>query len=352
MKELFDPATLDGLCIRTTVHPALPLAILNYDQIKSPKTHPVVRRCRALVVDTEQRCIVAPTIPRFFNWGEVVDEQQHFDFTDFHAESKEDGSLMVIYRYQEKWHINTRSTFATGDWLRLAHEALGIDDTQDLDTMLPPENTYICELVSPENRVVREYNKTQLYLITAYNRHGIEATPRNCDAYAAVAGMLRPTRYLFSDIDAVRKYIRDIEQTDPTYEGMVIRDRENRRWKLKSDAYVALHHFKHGDNRTKRLIPIAMSGERDEVLTYFPEMLEEYERIERRLTELRADYLMAWVSNKHQPTRKDFALAIAQEPCKSLLFKLRDIQDSGSTVSDKDINDVWVQSASVLEEIL
>ena len=34
--------------IKTTFHPNLPLVILNYNQIESPKTETIVRECRAL----------------------------------------------------------------------------------------------------------------------------------------------------------------------------------------------------------------------------------------------------------------------------------------------------------------
>jgi hypothetical protein len=64
----------DELGIKVVFHPSLPLVTVNYDQIESPKTHPIVRECRGLVLHRQTFDLVARSFPRFFNWGEVADE--------------------------------------------------------------------------------------------------------------------------------------------------------------------------------------------------------------------------------------------------------------------------------------
>jgi len=116
-KYLLSGKTCDDLSnefyIKTNFHPDLPLVILNYDQINSPKKHPVVRECRGLVLNSSDWSLVARSFPRFFNWGEVPEEMDFFDFDDFVVQSKEDGSLVIIYFFNNEWHVNTKGSFAT-----------------------------------------------------------------------------------------------------------------------------------------------------------------------------------------------------------------------------------------------
>ena len=91
------------LGIKVTRHDTLPLAIVNYDQIASPKTHPVVRECRGLVLNTDTLEVVARGFNRFFNWGEVADEMPLFDFSDFVVQEKVDGSFVLLFYFAGRW---------------------------------------------------------------------------------------------------------------------------------------------------------------------------------------------------------------------------------------------------------
>jgi hypothetical protein len=74
VQEYLKTKTLDNLhdelAIEINRHDTLPLAILNYNQIKSPKKHPIVLECRGLVLEIETWKIIARSFPRFFNFGE------------------------------------------------------------------------------------------------------------------------------------------------------------------------------------------------------------------------------------------------------------------------------------------
>ena len=47
------------------------LLVLNYNQIESPKTHPIVIECRSLILD-KQYNVVSRSFDRFFNLQEDV----------------------------------------------------------------------------------------------------------------------------------------------------------------------------------------------------------------------------------------------------------------------------------------
>lgn len=58
------------LGIKAIAHPTLPLVILNYNQIESPKRNSIVRECRGLVLEVGTWNVVARSFQRFFNFGE------------------------------------------------------------------------------------------------------------------------------------------------------------------------------------------------------------------------------------------------------------------------------------------
>jgi tRNA splicing ligase len=148
VQKYLNNKTLDDLnnefAIKTTFHPNLPLVILNYDQIESkPKNHPIVRECRGLVLNSTDWSVAARSFPRFFNWGEVAEEMKDFDFSDFLVQSKEDGSLCLIYNFNGEWLANTRGSFATDlmqhqsfTWQEGFCMAMGVKNLKELDGVL------------------------------------------------------------------------------------------------------------------------------------------------------------------------------------------------------------------------
>src|SRR4051794_28804169 len=116
-KYLLDGGSLESLHndlgIRICKHPqGLPLVILNYNQINSPKSHPIVRECRQLIFEESPAWnIVARSFFRFFNWGEMKEEMPLFEWEGCWSSAKEDGSLLNLFNYDGDWHIATRASF-------------------------------------------------------------------------------------------------------------------------------------------------------------------------------------------------------------------------------------------------
>lgn len=86
------------------------LTCLNYDQIESPKTAPIVRQCRGIVLDSNTLDIVYYPFFRFYNSDEVLDEHSLFNFNSnkIYALQKLDGSLFGVtangtYVPDHKW---------------------------------------------------------------------------------------------------------------------------------------------------------------------------------------------------------------------------------------------------------
>ncbi len=359
VQEFLKQNTIDDLTaqlgIKASKHETLPLVILNYDQIESPKTHPVVRECRGLVLHADTHQVVAKSFPRFFNWGEVADEMELFDFSDFSVHSKEDGSLVLLYHFENEWRVNTRGSFA-GDpiqhqnftWAEAIVKALGVVSLKDLNGKLNEDYTYVGEFCSPWNKVVRKYDKPTFYLLTIMDRRSLaEVGIAQCDAIAKEMGWLRPIQYTFSSIDQIQEWLREQSATDATFEGVVIRDSKNARWKIKSATYLGLHRLK-GDDvwNPKHLLPFILAGEEDELLTYFPEVRDRFFELKSQILDEYCKLVEAWGDHRHIEDQKEFALTIKGQRFSSLLFQVR--KEHGKAQSSKDLRKKWAESEALI----
>lgn len=345
------------LGIKATLHDSLPLVILNYNQIDSPKTHPIVRECRGLVLRSDNHDLVARAFGRFYNWGEVADEMPLFDFSDFFVQSKEDGSLVLIYHFDGQWRANTRGSFGLDNmqfcdftWQQAFAAGLHIPSIADFGTLLTDganwtDTTFVFEFCSPYNKIVRRYPESTMYLLTAF-KSGEELSYKVADKFP----FLRPQRYEFKSLEEIQDFLDAQAAADPTFEGVVICDRNGHRWKIKSATYLGLHRLKgEGDNlfNPKHLIPFIMAGEEDELLTYFPEVKDTYEDAKRRVNEAYAELEKVWQANFDIETQKDFALAIiGKTPFTGLLFQLR--KTYGREQKQEYLKKLWRDSSDTI----
>ena len=120
-------------------YPEQGLYVLNYDQIKSPKSDPIVMECRGLILDYDFN-VVSRAFDRFFNLGEAPDTQAHLDWSKAVVHDKVDGSLIKLYNYKGEWHVSTRGTaFAESDCMgfgitfeELILKASGVNTKEEL----------------------------------------------------------------------------------------------------------------------------------------------------------------------------------------------------------------------------
>lgn len=305
--------------------------IFNYSQIDSPKNNPIVKECRGLVLDKNDNWrLVAKAFNRFFNLGELIDLDREFDWGLCHAEDKEDGSLILMYYWNGKWHINTRNSFSDGivndspwTWRDLVLMTL----PDNWERSMNPNYTYVFELCTPYNKVVRMYREKKLFLLTMYhNDHMYEATLSQIDAEAVNCNFDRPLIHNFNDSQEVENYIRMVAREDKTFEGIVVRDGNNMRMKIKSAEYVALHRMSNNGNiaSVKNLLPFVLEGETDELLCYFPECEPFLNKVAEKLGQWEKELDNLWFVYQDEDNRKKFALAVKDHPLSCFLFTSKD----------------------------
>ena len=319
--------------IKTCFHPTEPLVILNYDQIESPKTHPIVRECRGLVLHAETFDLVAKGFDRFFNEGEAYELTKDFDWSNpVDIRTKEDGSYINLFNYDGRILITTRGSWADGEcgfsgktWAEIVTRLLPDPFKLNMVEYLSEGTNLIFELCSMHNKVVRSYPEAKLVLLGG-TVLGTEVDPEHLDGFARTWGFDRPERHLCGTIDAVKELIDRKAAGDATWEGVVLRDVNGMRLKVKSAAYVSLHHMRgEGDNlyHPRYIIPFILKGEQAEVLTYFPEIKDRLDEVEDKVNEL-YDELIHYYSVSYGITdQKEFALTIRGCRLSSILFRLK-----------------------------
>jgi hypothetical protein len=317
------------LGINIVYHTSLPLAILNYDQINSPKTDKIARECRALTINYQDLSLVAKSFNRFFNWGEVAEEAPLFNWNNFTSQEKIDGSLVLFYYFDGSWQVNTRGSFANFPilnrtwqveqfnlekdltWKEAITKALEINSLDDLG--LDKSLTYVCEFCSPWNKVIRTY-PPQVYLLTCFAGEE-EVGERPTESFKSVP------EYHFTSPEEITQFCNS--HKDSTFEGVVVKDNLNHRWKIKNLRYLAYSRIRGQDGSAlfnpSNLLPFVLQNEEDELkatlstsqlLGQFPEVMEAYQKVKSQVANAYSEIEQLWQETWQIESQKEFALSI------------------------------------------
>ncbi|KAH3759428.1 RNA ligase [Pelomyxa schiedti] len=284
-------------------HPdtSVPLAVLNYHQLRSPFNHPVVNECRGLVVQTEKKpavtdgntgeqadddgelsdgaicdavCdaravmgdqgggsagirggeglrfvkVVSKGFDRFYEIESKTKERFCFS-KPFEAQVKEDGTFLLLFEFQGKWLVTNRHTFcreAVHPSSPKTFQDLVFDFIKPPAENLDPQWVYSLEMCSPFNQVIRPYTEPIVFLLGAWHRptHAV-AEQDLLDSMALAGGMRRPERRLCTTMAEAKAFVQ--EQCDKYigFEGVVLLDINNCRLKLKSSQWFLMHRLKY-----------------------------------------------------------------------------------------------------------
>jgi len=326
------------LAIAIHRHSDLPLIGLTYNQIDSPKIHPIVREARGIVLENNTWNVVGKAFNRFFNAGEVQEEYETFNWSRFTTTDKVDGSLILLFNYQDQWIAKTRGSFGEGivpfpkpgESITFSQLFWRLSEMYQLSeklSSLNPKHTYAFEMCSLYNKVVRIYREPRLFLLSIFNNEDFsEFSEDETSLVAASLGLERPQVYKFTSHDEIAKFLLEKQDTDPSYEGVVIRDDKNLRYKIKTETYLALHRM--ADNGAlyspKNLVPFALKEDPAELLVYFPEAKEFLDPVVAEINKEWEVLRNLWQETHQIGEQKSFAKAIVgKSRFASLLFELR-----------------------------
>lgn len=326
------------LGISASYHPTLPLIILNYSQLDSPKTHPIVRECRSLILELTSWKIVSRSFFRFFNLGEALEITQKFNWANYRTYEKVDGSLCHLFYYERAWHMATRSTFGQlkmneeeFTWGELFWKAMG--DAKNNVDRLDKEFSYILELCSPYNQVVTYHPEPKVFLLdVVYKSHYHFFYNRDIDIHiqcvntiANKLGVSRPKIYNLNDKkpEELNGIVDAFANQD---EGIVCQDDKGERIKVKNKGWFALAQLSNNNSfYYKDLYDLVIKGDSAEVCLYYPLAKKKCELLEETIHHTIEKLEIVWALIKHIEVQKDFALTLFKynPPLAWVLFECR-----------------------------
>jgi len=305
------------------------LVLLDYNQIESPKTHPIVIECRSLILALDTFEVVSQKFRRFFNLGEAPDLVAGMDYSKSVVLEKADGSLSGVYRnpHTKQWEISTRGMAKAegehimgGTFRERMRSAFGFADEAEFQKYFntaPAINqraTYIFEFTSPENRIVTKYEKPEMVLIGA-TLDGREFSLEGLTILAQLMiqdGLTVRMPQVFPATDA-KALVEMVNAFENLAEGVVVwEESTGRRVKIKSQTYLAAHKLRGNDAvpTRKNMMAVVLEGEIDELLAVFPEFRQYAEPVLADVAEVERQITEVWAATKDIAEQKAFALAV------------------------------------------
>lgn len=300
------------------------LYLFKYSQISSPFSKKIVQECRGLILDKDDNWnVVCFPFTKFFNYGQP--EAAIVDWSTVSVQEKLDGSMISTYNHKGKWWIATTGcpdgTNQVGDFNKTFEDLFWeCFDNQKLNRRhLNPAFTYIWKLTSPINRVVVNYEISKITLI------GVRVNATFQEITVSQFNGLFPIVAEYP-ITSIEECLGAANKLNPLeHEGYVCVDLNFNRVKIKSPAYIALHHLRDNCSLSKMAEAIR-AGEYQE----FSIALDSYPEIKAKFLEMVAKYedickwsvlsytLIGWIKDQ-----KAFALEAIKSPYSTILFQIR-----------------------------
>ncbi len=323
-------------------------AIFNYGPVCN-FADPIVQEARGIIINIKALEVVCWPFRKFGNHNESYADK--IDWNSARVLEKVDGSIIKLWYDFEinKWQFSTNSTIRAEKAPIDAFAGLYFGDVilrafnySDIPfDRLDKESTYIFELVSPETKVVVEYDITALYHIgTRNNKTGAE---REEDI-----GIQKPASYALKSLEQCVKAAIELngsseeeEECDKvSKEGFVVVDKNWNRVKIKSPDYLVMHKMKQRNGIAKR-DAIAMIMSNDEAIEVIcrsnPNLVPVFKYYEFRLAELKyqADklgILSKSLYREYSGDRRAVAKIILKHRLSFVGFRCLESEESGGEI--------------------
>lgn len=232
--------------VDATKHYTLPLTIYNYSRKTQfeAKWDEITLNCRGLILDNKNN-IVAKAFPKFFNYEEI----RYKNIIPINEtpiiQNKEDGSLGIIFYYNEEWHVATRGSFHSEQAIK-AKELL----TKYNVNKFNKNYTYLVEIIYPENRIVLDYGNDEKLIFLSIIKDN-ELLVDEClkhwiyDCDIPKSHIINHGHKIINDKITLfsEELFRQLKENQiPNKEGYIIKfEPSGFRLKIKFEDYIALH---------------------------------------------------------------------------------------------------------------
>jgi|GEM_PF-584431 len=299
--------------------------LYNYNDFGDvPRDHPVLVKCRGLVVNEDGKILNYP-FERFFN--EFEKEAIKIQWESAHVQEKLDGSLICVFWNGKDWEVTTRGSFYDDTLDKSMRFDKWFKEIFDKFEELSKEYCYMFELCTKKNRIVTKYEEEFVALlgVRSLKTHK-ELLPYSVGDIASKLGVEAPVTYPVNSMRINEIKERLSERADD-FEGFVVVDLLGNRIKIKSDRYMNLARIK--ELKQKEIFEYILGRlEIDqEYLHVFPEVEQEIKRMKKIWEDYKVQIRETFDKIKSRQTRKEFALEAIKYPYKNFLFCLYDSKD-------------------------
>jgi RNA ligase len=306
-------------------HPTKDLTIWNY----SPKVQyerlwdDITLQCRGLVTNSKGD-IVARPFKKFFNYEEHKPED--IPNEDYVVYEKMDGSLGILFNYQDEWILATRGSFTSPQSIK-GKELLGKYNFERLHQ----DYTYLFEIIYKENRIVCEYDYEDIILLGMIEtKTGNEVNIHSSNEDIRFNNMISNIGFRVVMLYKTWGESYDLlkEEIQKDREGYVIRFKNGFRMKIKGEEYKRLHKIL--TNISNRDIWEYLKDNKpfDELLEKVPDEFNDWVKetvrdLTVRFENIDNDYNDIF-NSIYSINKKDFAEKAKRYPHSSLLFAMYD----------------------------
>ena len=339
--------------VRSVKHNTLPLIVWNYTPAcqfeKKWADYPLLRQCRGLVTDLEGNIVSHPLL-KFHNWEELHPSERPCAGDKIEITLKMDGSLLIVSRYKGQLIFNTRGSFYSDQAIAAEKLFYELYDPTWIDEGV----TYLFEFVSPENKIVVQYLKSDLIHLARIETATGKDLPRDkrfhcVEVYKLNGGVFGEELYVL---------FKSMEDNFVNKEGLVIRQvidepRQNFRMKLKTQDYIKLHRIVTGVSN-KTVWEYLRDGKSfEDIIEIVPDEFNEWLKATKVSLELRylgiesrAKY--AYDCVKGLDSRKDQAIELMNnhKELSGIVFKMIDGSDYSGSIWNMIKPDRFVQPFS------
>lgn len=280
---------------------------LNYDQIEAKEADPLSQQCRGLILARKDFApipgtvgpdgkttrddvspgptrIMAYPMNRFFNHGQGSAASIDWSDPKLSVLEKLDGTLCILYwdHHLIQWCIATRSvpdadlpmdngifTFRTL-FEKAAEDTTGLNFTE-FTRHLNQNHTYCFELTTPYNRIVVYYPNNRVTLLAVRNMitlKEVELQPfldNHVITHLPVVQSYNP-----KTIEELAEWVSTLNPME--HEGVVVRDGNFNRIKVKNAAYVAYNKVRDRLGTSERnIVELILAEKDDDVIPMLPE---------------------------------------------------------------------------------
>lgn len=252
-----------------------------YDQIVAKTDDELANQCRGLILRENTWEALAIPMFRFYNFGQGCAAE--IDWNTARFENKMDGSLSIIYNFENHWYGATRqmceaqgNVDGVGTFAELIDKTAQTHGAKNIDSLMRERKankdvTYCFELTSPYNKIVCHYDTPSLTLLACRSLiTGNELDPKD---EAEKLGVPIPKAWHFNNIEHLIEVMRDWHPKD--YEGVVVKDNQFRRIKVKTPQYLAAHHARDSLGVSWRAVCEAVAaGFSDDIYSLVPDYVQ------------------------------------------------------------------------------